>query len=319
MAATESPRFEGKPILTIDEAGSLTVKFQQLGVPGQVSYELTGRLTITYVNTNKAVSHNKSSSVAKVQIPDSKTLSYSINSRLSTSSSTENVVNATIVSKVPPTKPGNPTTLGSLSYDGLLLKDQTNNIELRLDSIEKNFQATSLPLTSTGALANTGLGAGLGAGSALLSTPAPSAAPTFAPVSVHPVPSIPPALITFTPTPSPNPVVRQPVQNVSALVQGTRGTRTIFDRRAEHTMVRRAGASGFTPQTLFNRMANVAVLPPAPVVTPVLSPASVPTPTLVTASATSTGSAPTIKEGVLTISISAEEWVGVKQIVLNLE
>jgi hypothetical protein len=143
MAATIIPQFEGQPILEIDTNGTLNVKFKEVGVKNKVNYELTGRVVATYINNTS--SSSSSFSRAKVQDVAPKNVECAINSTLSTSSSTGQVVNATIFSKLPPLKPAAPRILAYVKYDGLLLKDLTNDVEFKLGFIEQRYHAIAAP------------------------------------------------------------------------------------------------------------------------------------------------------------------------------
>lgn len=127
MAATIEPKFvDGQIDLQIDTNGSLTIKFKEVGVKNKVRYHLVGDADATYTG-----------------IPTKK---FKVESTLETSSSTEQVVSGTLVCKM--TSIGRP--LVYVKYDNLLLKDTTNNVELKLPTTDKRFGPTpTIPALSS--------------------------------------------------------------------------------------------------------------------------------------------------------------------------
>jgi hypothetical protein len=123
---SNSPIFDKTATTVINQKGELFVAFRETNVSGQVSYRLSGQMAITRVK--------------KIGDQDKKTETCGVNSHLTTTSSTENVVKSTILSTLPAAKPGNPSILNFVQYTNLILTDLTNGVELKLQSCEKNFQ-----------------------------------------------------------------------------------------------------------------------------------------------------------------------------------
>ena len=126
-------KFEGTATTNIDEKGTLTVKFKESAVKKEVIYELSGKLQVIYLGPGNAPFPKE----------------YTISNNKKTTSSTESIVDNFISSPLPAVKPGQPKVLSYVKFDHLLLKDLTNSIELKINTVERKFHVSAPVSTSS--------------------------------------------------------------------------------------------------------------------------------------------------------------------------